>query len=398
MAKDHSPSDRKPRVLFLAGCWFPDQNDPFSGIFIKRHAAAASKFADVAVLHLAPSGDHQGALRVVREQHPDFEVFHVRYNALPTAQLGMLRGQMRTWRAGLEGCREVLRSWGEPDILHIHVIPSLSFVLAAFRIFPSRPLFVTEHWTGYLPASGEVLGKARRMYTRWLSRRAEAVTTVSADLRDAMKAKGFEGAYHVIPNVVHTDIMHPPSPPPENEPFRFVHVSLLRPVKNIIPTIRLIHRLVLSGLPTELHVVGDGPDKEPAMQFARERGLLDSGVVFTGGQDDHGIARSLRAGHALVLLSDYENSPCVIGEAMACGLPVLATHVGGVPELVTRTCGLLVPPGDWQTAETVMRQMITRTTTFDSAAIRETAVKKFSPDAVGGAFAVLYDKALGITD
>ncbi len=165
-------------------------------------------------------------------------------------------------------------------------------------------------------------------------------------------------------------------------------------MKNIVPTIRLVAELRNRGFAVELAIVGEGPERPLAIETARALGVLGCGVEILGGRDDTGIASELRRAHALVLVSDYENSPCVIGEAMACGLPVLATDVGGVGELVDRDRGVLVVPSDWQGSKRAILALVERKRAFDGASIRGWAVDNLGPEAVSRSFSELYARAL----
>jgi glycosyltransferase involved in cell wall biosynthesis len=387
--------ERCPRVLALAGCWYPDRDAPYHGIFIRRHLQAIARFADVAVLHLAISSD--GPERPVVDCERLFGVLeaHVRIRGVPSAQGGRFGTQLTAWKAGHVGAAWLSRYWGSPDLIHIHVVPSPALVWAVDAAFPRRPLIVTEHWSGYRPASGRRLGLLRRLSTRRLVRRAAAVTTVSHDLAEAMANYGFTGRYRVVPNVVDTGLFVPPPAPPPRHPFRFIHVSMLRQEKNIARIVEMIGSLNRSGEAVELVVVGDGPERESAEAVARGDGTLGTTVRFVGPLEGAAIAAELQQAHALVLLSSYENSPCVIVEAMASGVPILASRVGGIPEIVTEDRGCLVEAGDWDAAERVARSMIRGERRFDSSALRDAAVTQFGIKAVASAFQEVYRDALG---
>jgi glycosyltransferase involved in cell wall biosynthesis len=382
--------ERRPRVLFVAGCWYPDHGSPYHGVFIRRHAQAVARVADVAVLHLATSPEGPVEPSVDSERVAGVLEAHVRVRGAPSDQGGRLQTQFSAWRAGRVGAEWLRQEWGTPDLLHIHVIPSPALVWAVRSVFRRRPFLVTEHWSGYQERSGVRLGRLRWLATRRLVATAHAVTTVSHHLAMAMQSLGFRGRYEVVPNVVDTAVFHPSETPPTQPPLRLIHVSMLKPVKNIVPTIRLVADLRRKGCGVELTVIGEGPDKGPAMATARELGLLEGGVEFLGTRDDAGIASELRRSHALVLFSEYENSPCVIGEAMACGLPVFASRVGGIPDLVDSSRGRLVDPGDWSGAASAIADVASALHRFDRMAIRRFAEENLGVEAVGGRFEALY--------
>ena len=107
-----------------------------------------------------------------------------------------------------------------------------------------------------------------------------------------------------------------------------------------------------------LAVAGDGPDLESVRQRASERGL-DGRVRFVGllARDD--VLALFRAADASLLSSSWENFPHTVVEALAVGTPVVATAVGGVPELVRDgENGLLVPPGDTTALAAAIRRVV----------------------------------------
>src|SRR5207245_987880 len=95
-------------------------------------------------------------------------------------------------------------------------------------------------------------------------------------------------------------------------------------------------QLVRDGRDLGLDVVGDGPGCETYAGLAHELGL-DGRVVFHGLQPKEEVARLMRNAGLFVLTSRYDNNPCVLIEAMASGLPVVATAVGGIPEMIDET-------------------------------------------------------------
>jgi glycosyltransferase involved in cell wall biosynthesis len=386
-----APVGTPPRVLFVAGCWYPDADAPMHGIFIRRHAEAAAVHHEVAVLH--PVFSPPGTARAAEDwQHRGrLHELHLRWPGRWSAP--GWRSQAAYLRAGIRGARAVRRSFGTPDLIHIQVVPSLGLVLGVMASFPGRPMLLTEHWSGYLPESGVRLGRLRRWYTGRLTRMARTVTTVSEAHRRALCDLGFAGRFQVLPNVVDTDRFRPAAQRAPG-PFRLVHVSGLKAVKRAPDIVGAVCRLIGEGLSCELHVVGDGPDRQAAEARARGAGAAGRSVVFHGLQDEEGVAERLRRSDALVLFSAFENSPCVIAECLACGLPVIAPAVGGIPEHLTPERGVLVPPGDDAALGAAIRGLVSGERSFDRDRLRRYALRTFSREVVAAQLRELYAEAI----
>jgi len=121
-----------------------------------------------------------------------------------------------------------------------------------------------------------------------------------------------------------------------------IHISNFRPVKRVEDVVRTFAR-ISREVPARLLLVGDGPDRGRAEAAAREEGV-ESRVTFLGKQES--VADILACADLLLLPSETEAFGLAALEAMACGVPVVASDVGGLPELVSHgETGFLAPVG-----------------------------------------------------
>lgn len=387
----------KIKVLFWPGWWYPDRSNPVNGIFIRRHAEAVAPLVDLAVLYIsADAGPGDRRLDIERCVDKIGLTVRVYYRPFPVPFLPLrILNAWRYFWAARRGIRELRSLWGTPEIVHLHVSPPLGQIAALKLLLPCRPFLFTEHWTGYHPSNGEFRGFFRKSLTSWVVNRAFAVTPVSRNLQEVMGSHGLRGRFEVVPNAVRTDLFFPAVQVRSGRPFTFLHVSRLAPAKNVEGIIRVSAALWRMRHDFRLLIVGDGPEK-PGLENVAEALLPNSACVrFLGRKDEVELAEIMRDANGLLLFSEYENLPCVVSEAMACGLPVIATRVGGVPEQVQPGMGILVKPGDRDGLRNAMADMIDGTFHFDRAAIRRFAEENFSHGEIGKRFLRLYQEALG---
>ncbi len=187
--------------------------------------------------------------------------------------------------------------------------------------------------------------------TKFSIEQSDAVTAVSAFLREeTYKAFGCAGCdVAVIPNFINPAEYHPASDPscrralaPANHKI-LIHVSNFRPVKRVRDVVHTFAG-VRKAMPATLVLVGDGPDRD-AMEHEVDRLGLKRDVRFLGKVDNVGDV--LRGGDLFLLPSATESFGLAALEAMACGVPVIASAAGGIPEVVTDgETGALAPVGD----------------------------------------------------
>ena len=148
-----------------------------------------------------------------------------------------------------------------------------------------------------------------------------------------------------IPNVVDTTRFVPLGSIP-TDVFHILMVGRLAAPKRFDSFLRLLSNLRQQSEPSVFgHIVGDGPDRLKLENLARDLGLGPAQVCFHGSISD--VEHLYRQAHLCLHLSDWEGTPNTVLEAMACGLPVIASRVGGIPELMQDgRAGLLLDPGD----------------------------------------------------
>ncbi len=136
----------------------------------------------------------------------------------------------------------------------------------------------------------------------------------------------------------------PGADPDSQGPVRLIFVGRLAPVKGVRVLLEAVSQARAAGTELRLTVIGDGPDRAALEAMASPLGDM---VRFTGYQSQDEVAAHLTQSDIFVLASFAEGVPVVLMEAMASRLPVVATRIAGIPELVTDgENGLIVAPGD----------------------------------------------------
>lgn len=237
------------------------------------------------------------------------------------------------------------------NLLHVHyAIPHASAAIMAKRILAAEgihlPVVTTLHGTditllGKDPSFEPVISHAIN--------ESDCVTAVSHSLReDTLKLFGVQQEIHVVHNFVKPahfdkprDVQSRDSLAPAGVPL-LCHISNFRPVKRIGDVIRIFHK-VRNTMEAKLLMVGDGPERHAAEQLASALQIRED-VIFLGKVKNP--IEPLLLSDLLLLPSETESFGLVALEAMAAGVPVVSSNVGGLPEVnVHGVTGFLHPVG-----------------------------------------------------
>ena len=236
--------------------------------------------------------------------------------------------------------------------------------------------------------------------TRWSIDQSDAVTAVSKYLKDVtVREFGVQRQIHVVPNFVDTRLYRPGGLSAfartlaRPEEALLVHVSNFRPVKRIRDVLGIFER-VQRRTPARLLLIGDGPDRSIAEKLAREGGFSDK-TTFLG--NVAAIETILPAAKLLLLPSDAESFGLAALEAMACGVPVIGTAAGGLPEVVEDGVeGFLRPVGDVEGMAAGAMRLIEDDALWQrfSAAARRRAEHEFPTEGLVSRYRELYEETL----
>jgi glycosyltransferase involved in cell wall biosynthesis len=215
---------------------------------------------------------------------------------------------------------------------------------------------------------------------------------VSLSLGERMQASGWPGRFHVVPNVVDTERFALGAPTRDGL-ARIVTVASLDPVKGVGDLIEAARILAQRHAGFRVDVVGDGSLRGELAARIRELDLTEQ-VVLHGTLPPEEVAALMRSAAFAVVPSLWETFSVVLSEAMACGLPVVATAVGALPERVHAGNGLLVEPRDPDALAEAMARMLERHDAYDRAAIAAEARERYSPTAGAKRWGAVYEEVV----
>lgn len=287
------------------------------------------------------------------------------------------------------------------DLLHVHyAIPhSISAILARESIKDKRyiPVITTLHGTDI------TLVGADRSYlpiTRYGLQQSNGVTAVSRFLKQAtIETFDFDDV-EVIPNFIcPTHYQRIEDSPLQNElapngEKLLVHVSNFRPVKRAIDCIEILSKVLERGANARLIMVGDGPERAACIYRAQQLEITDH-VSFVGKREN--IADYLGIADVFLLPSELESFGLAALEAQACEVPVVATRIGGIPEVVTDgESGFLSEIGNIEKMkEDVLKLLGDKNIRLEfGKRAREAAISRYSTDKIIPQYIAFYEKIL----
>lgn len=289
------------------------------------------------------------------------------------------------------------------DILHMHyAIPHAASAVMARQILAEEgihiPVVTTLHGTditivGQDPSFAPVVN--------WSINQSDGVTAVSDYLRRETLSHGeIKADIEVIHNFIDTDRFRPLKKQhfkqavcPNGEKL-LVHVSNFRPVKRATEVVEVFEKLLSAGYPLKLLLVGDGPDRVPTEHLARDLGVFDD-IRFLGKQEP--VEEILSIADIFMMPSGSETFGLAALEAMACGVPVIASNIGGLPELVVDgETGFLCPLGDIDAFTQATKVLLDDESTLErmSEAARRRAAEHFDINRIIPHYEAYYERVI----
>lgn len=380
------------KVLFTT-IWYPHRYDAMDGLFVRKHAEAVSRYADVCVL-FAKEDKQISQMEIIEQYFGRVKEVYIYYPASTHASINLLR----YCNAVRKGLKRIFKTWGKPNITHANVFTKPALIAFYLKKRYHIPYVVMEHWTGYLPANGTYAtsSKWHQYITKKLAAAAEFVLPVSRPLKEAMISHGIKANFHITNNVVN-DFFYQPATTTIAIPkgkIRFVHISCFsEEAKNIFGILRAIKQVSLCRNDFECIFIGTGVDFERTVQYAKSLQIPEGLILFTGEQTPEEVCIWLQSCNFMILFSNYETESVVISEALAIGIPILSSDLDVISDKVPRDCGTLVPTGNEELLKEKIIWMLDHYQEYDNSTIQKKGLR-YSYDAVGKELVDIYSKAL----
>jgi glycosyltransferase involved in cell wall biosynthesis len=376
-------------VLWLPN-WYPNQLDPYNGDFIQRHARATALYCKVDVICIVRDKEGKVTRSVKTEKNVSGNlnetiIYYYSNSFLPGIADRILSG-LKYMRIYKKSIREYINQNGKPRCAHVHIADKNGLIAIWLKRTLQIPYLVSEQWTLFLQEAIPQFHSQslwfRRMWKRVITN-ASGISVVSDYLGKALVSAGAPDNYKVIPNVVDHQIFYPAGDGPQNV-SGFIHISLLNYQKNFIAILKAFELVKMAGHAFHLSVYGP---VSKTLQEKVKQADLSKEVQFHGEVAQTILADRLRNSIALIQYSRYETFGCVIIEAHASGIPVIASEIPVHHEtIVEGQNGVFVESENAKALADTIITFLKNRPPFSPKEISERTKKLYGYDKVGKTF------------
>ena len=374
---------KKLHVLFLSS-WFPSKTHPTLGNFVQRHAEAVALFANITVLYLSKN-NKTSAFEIEDEVEGNVRIVRVYYRSN-----GMLfRNRIQALKKGIA---HINFNQNKPDLVQLNMVWPEGWQALFIQRKWKIPFVISDNWTGYHPNERSPLPFHVKRYMRFIANRSKLLLPVTMQLEKAMRALGFNKSSVIVPNVVNTAYFKNEK---KNEIHTYVHLSHLDNEHKNIEGILSAWKIFSDQTEDVILELGGDGDIPHWKKRSLEIGIRKNSITFFGTLDQQEVAKKMNASHTFVLFSNYENLPLVMIEAMASGMNVIATRVGGIAEHMgfCKWNKLIDAKNEAQLLH-ALNESHSELNEINREEISEYATNHFSFEAVGKQFMNAYEQAL----
>lgn len=367
----------------------PTAKAPLNGIF-EWDQALALKNANVDVAFLAldfrkiTEKRFWGTRRYVRDGIAVFEL------SLPT---GIYRRGLPILQALCNSMyQKVVHYWGRPDVLHTHFY-FMGAIAAKLPKLTGIPMVHTEH-SSKLNKSLESISSLDKKLAKKAFAAASVITAVSTAYADRL-CQNFGIKAQVVPNVL--ALVSPKRSLSLSKGltnFTWISVGRLIASKGMSTLLDAFANTLQQCPNQQLWIIGDGPYRGALQTKIQQLHLTDK-VKLLGAIPRNKVQECLANAHAFVLLSESETFGVSYIEALAMGLPVVATACGGPSDFVNDSNGLMVPIGDAATASVAMQNIANQYAIYNREQLSKDIVQKYQPSAVAKQLKEMYTTVCG---
>jgi len=379
----------KYKILFLAS-WYPSRVNKVLGVFVKRKAEAMTRLCDVALIYVVDDNSLKDRkYDVVTTNENNILTVHVYFKTYKHKILNLIFYNIRYLKSYYLGWREVKSKWGQPDLVHANVIDRSGYIALLFKLLKGISYVITEHSTPDIEFLRGITGKTKiplRFLKKIVIKKCSFLNVDSHPSLEYLRKAGFEGNFGVIPNIVELNekYLSLQQPTKSKEKKSAVHISILNKRKNVADIICAFGYIYneLNRRDCDLHIVGDGSEKDNLVKLADELGVLNKCIFFHGLVTEDKKLELLTNSDFHILNSDDEGFSVVTAEAILYGIPVIATKCGGPEDFVNETTGILIERKNLDELKKAILYMMDNSWKYDKTKLHEFGKSMFSPEVI----------------
>lgn len=383
--------------VLIIPSWYPKNATDWGGSFFREHAIALNDAGmKVGVIASALRPMSRPLEAIFGRNGIEFEVDE----GMPTFRSSAANfpprmprlARRRTVSMTLRLYEAYIAAYGKPDLIHAQSALNAGCAALKLKELHGIPYIVHEHSSAF--ARG-LLGAEELLIAKEVFDEAAQVYAVSSVFADILaRVTGIKAhAVGTIPNIVAGRLLSAPFARRHSGEFRFLHVSGLDENKNVQLALRAFAR-EFRGVPgISIRIVGDGPKGLALKALAQQLGV-DGQTEFVGALSRDQIVDTFAESDAFVLPSSFETFGVVLIEAMAMGLPVVATRCGGPEDIVSEATGFLVDKDDLAGFASAMGALVAIKKFDDRQALRDRCRLRYGAEAITTQWGAAYGQVL----
>ena len=368
------------KVLHITA-WYPDERNPKKAIWIKRLIDALSDTGtdnDVMVLDVAKGSWTWSSTRSVEGERRMYIRIPLPWRAVERLASRLLKKVLKE--------KDLGKAY---DLINIHIAYPNALGLIDMKDQISSPLVISEHWSAY-HFDFHVDDPHKLDHVRAIFQQGYPLITVSDALgKDIVE---FSGNAHFdryrVPNVVDDSVFKYHGSTPRDRTWFML--SQWKAPKDPFTVLEVFADLIKKE-EHQLRIGGYGEQEQAIKETISKLGINDS-VAWLGMMNSEEIAVEMNRATAFIHMSDYETFSVVCAEALCCGCPVIASNVGGIPEFVNGSNGVLLEDHSQKTLKESIARVASRS--FDRMEIATQAQQKFSSVSVGARYRKVLEQVI----
>lgn len=390
--------------IFVIPSWFPTKEDPNFGIFIKEQHISISDFNSETNQFISFWGNNSGEIKFLnffkllkilfKKIFNNYEIFnsnknlHIIFrpifywtNKLPFGYEYMIK------KSTEKNFLYVIKKYKKIDIIHAHVGYPAGYVAYYLSKKYKIPYIITEHMSPF-PFKELIKNDRLKHELNLAYKYCKSIIAVSPSLKNDISKYGFN-KIEVIPNFVDEDVFYPLNIKSDSK-FIFVTICGINEQKGI----NILLHAIKEWSPEnniEFKIAGNGPLLDYYKNLAIEL-KINHLIKWIGSVSRDKVCELLNKSNVFVLPSNHETFGIVYVEALACGLPIIATKCGGPESIVNNSNGLLVEKNSPKKLNLAMQEIFNNYQFYDRDLIRNSFLENFSKKATISKLINLYKK------